>query len=629
MYEDLNKFEQKMTDLSAKSKKIDTSLLLNEFYENLNLYDNLAGGCKADGLPIAIETYQNILLQLPYSDLQESIKHIYETRPEFITRDSLLITAVIKKHPKIAEFLFNTLFEKLPASDANSVYIVLKSLFTIIKNADKKTSALLADKILNTPQNIQKIIREQYIAGLYIDAPHLRKKLFKIMTDNSIDNYANFVKIIQHDKSIAKACLNMTEQDLKNHLLNQETVSQMILLLVALSEIPGTKKQSTELLKQLSKQKSLLTATSFRNASRKLGNTQELRSSFQIGKRVPKTETNKSGWQTTNTIPINEPSVLFLGGDGTLGAQQANGYAKQIERLFNNNNLTENIGIYSIAYDFGDTSRDPNFANNPKTSRNILMQQHGRKTKPKKSTSIDDINPRYIQQIFDTIFLPRISKNNERISTSDAIQNIRNITIAAHCHGGYTFLKLEELMQNKMIELGYTSAERSEIQQQLLCVAYAPYCPLGVSKSTFISFASVNDFEVEHNNFFHSNIQLTAANNDFEIAWFPDKQGNFFMVKNLYEKHFSDHDFHGFPENISYFSKGGKILIIFESNAIINSVKSAIKKTKISSVKELVTGGDDSLGLEFETAKQNGATIYKQILDNAKRISAPALTKGL
>ncbi len=627
MYEDLNKFEQKMTDLSAKSKKIDTSLLLNEFYENLNLYDNLAGGCKADGLPTAIETYQNILLQLPYSDLQESIKHIYETRPEFITRDSLLITAVIKKHQKIAEFLFNTLFEKLPASDANSVYIVLRSLFTIIKNADKKTSALLADKILNTPQNIQKIIHKHYIAGLYIDAPHLRKKLFKIMTDNSIDNYANFVKIIQHDKSIAKACLNMTEQDLKNPLLNQETVSQMILLLVALSEIPGTKKQSTELLKQLSKQKSLLTATSFRNASRKLGNVQELRSSFQIGKRVPKTETNKSGWQATNTIPINEPCVLFLGGDGTRGAQQANGYAKQIERLFNNNNLTENIGIYSIAYDFGDTSRDPNFANNPKISRDILMQQHGRKTKPKKSTSIDDINPRYIQQIFDTIFLPRISKNNERISTSDAIQNIRNITIAAHCHGGYTFLKLEELMQNKMIELGYTSAERSEIQQQLLCVAYAPYCPLGVSKSTFIGFASVNDFEVEHKNFFHSDIQLTAANNDFEIAWFPDKQGNFFMVKNLYEKHSNDHDFHGFPENLSYFSNGGKILIIFESNAIINSVKSAIKKTKIPSVKELVTGGDDSLGLEFETAKQNGATIYKQILNNAKHIRA--FTKSL
>ena len=118
---------------------------------------------------------------IPPGSCQESIKHIYETRPEFITRDSLLITAVIKKHPKIAEFLFNTLFETLPASNANSVYIVLKSLFTIIKKADKKTSALLADKILNTPQNIQKIIREQHISGLYIDAPHLRKKLFKII----------------------------------------------------------------------------------------------------------------------------------------------------------------------------------------------------------------------------------------------------------------------------------------------------------------------------------------------------------------------------------------------------------------------------------------------------------------
>ena len=73
------------------------------------------------------------------------------------------------------------------------------------------------------------------------------------------------------------------------------------------------------------------------------------------------------------------------------------------------------------------------------------------------------------------------------------MKRIRNLTVFAHCHGAYVFLKLEEMMQDKMKELGYTADERNIIQKQLFCVAYAPLTPVGINKSNVINFASAWD----------------------------------------------------------------------------------------------------------------------------------------
>ena len=65
------------------------------------------------------------------------------------------------------------------------------------------------------------------------------------------------------------------------------------------------------------------------------------------------------------------------------------------------------------------------------------------------------------------------------------------------------------MMQQTMKELGFSPAERGQIQKQLLCLACAPSAPLGISKSTLISFASRQD----------ESLQADFANNFILSKW--------------------------------------------------------------------------------------------------------------
>lgn len=84
--------------------------------------------------------------------------------------------------------------------------------------------------------------------------------------------------------------------------------------------------------------------------------------------------------------------------------------------------------------------------------------------------TIDEYNPQYVDSLFEKAILPRISSLNgkEKLSVEEACKRIRKLNIVAHCHGAYVALKLEEKMQAKMNELGYSNEERKQIQSQML-----------------------------------------------------------------------------------------------------------------------------------------------------------------
>lgn len=253
------------------------------------------------------------------------------------------------------------------------------------------------------------------------------------------------------------------------------------------------------------------------------------------------------------------------------------------------------VKLYAEYHDFGDEKRDPVHAFNDGIARIALMKQHGRHAKQEIKPNFDDLHPQYVEQIFKSVFLPRISCDGKRLDFETACKNIRNITVVAHCHGGYTFLKIEELMQQALKDLGYSAYERLEIQKQLLCIAHAPYCPLGVSKSTMISFISASDYNMHSYNQFE---QMLRNLPKIPLSWFAGQHGNVFITKKLYTPMYHsdtdspEHNFYGYDIKEQELTPYGAIMTRFAGNALKNGLAGALAGKPIGTVRELVTGGD-------------------------------------
>lgn len=211
-------------------------------------------------------------------------------------------------------------------------------------------------------------------------------------------------------------------------------------------------------------------------------------SSVKIGKRVDKTDENPHGWKYVDKIPYDEACVIYLGGDGATNGKAANGYAKTIQNEILAP-LNIEIPVYSIEYDFDKHNRNYARKLDFLKHRTVLLDSKADK-KIREESAKEEYNPEYVDQLFEKVMLPRISLSNGRgrLSTEEACRRIRRLNVVAHCHGGFVALKLEDKMQKAMTELGYDAKERKQIQSQLLVVAHAPACALGVSKSQFVSF---------------------------------------------------------------------------------------------------------------------------------------------
>ena len=180
-------------------------------------------------------------------------------------------------------------------------------------------------------------------------------------------------------------------------------------------------------------------------------------------------------------------------------------------------------------------------------------------------------------------------------------------------------MKLEELMQKKMQELGYSPKESAIIQKQLFCVAYAPYAPLGVSKSTMISFASAADDEVWHQNNFHKHIKLLQKQGRLKLSYFPDKYGELFVAPHITVSQQSnqEHQFLDYFDPKYELSNEGLTLLKFANNAIINSLKATLDGKETPNTKELVCSSEDDYKM-FDTIAQNGQKTYDQMTQSIK-----------
>ena len=352
-------------------------------------------------------------------------------------------------------------------------------------------------------------------------------------------------------------------------------------------------------------------------------------------------------------------AVLFLGGTGTEvkkgGGKSANGYLANLEAYLRGNGLEEvlqqqgkdpdikkSIGLYSVIYDFGVDMNGDDICKKD-VSREKLYADYGQITSSNKEQIKKDlanlnketVNPHYIDELFKMAFLSRIcDENGKKLPVKEACQRVRNLNICAHCHGAYTFLKIEEKMQQKMKEIGYLDEECAKIQSQLLCVTLAPDAPLGVSKSKMISFASASDTTIRMNGCSYNNFKkaihdmLRRKNNgdvnagEIKPSYLPGKQGEVFLVEKIYEdSEYNEvggveHNFFLDPDHS--LTNAGKMLFFIAITAVVNGLESSLKKTSLPSTEDLICGKSEANKAAFQKLKKNGEDLWNTIRRNLK-----------
>lgn len=626
-------YSQLVSDMSDKLESSDEDVmpLLQEFYKNLNEVF-IKSNCFADLKPLVSELYTKILVKLPVNDAKKSLEYMTENHRDII--EPTTITALLKKYPDLADWFFNKIYMKIELGvqngDVNSIYTYMPYFIYCFQYADANKKQIFIKEILNYSPFILDVFNSRYASKFYNLIPDIRKSVLDFIvsysktdtTSGMEELFKNLSEIVITDKSVMSLCLDFVDKYKNDNNTSNVAMKNMIKILAIAYEIPEYKERTEKIINEIRASKKIIGLDNIRAIARIIGDTENLRSTMIIGQRVEKTEDNPFGFKIAKEIPEDEICVLFFGGNGTDSPKKANGYMSGIKELLESSGISTPVNIYSVLYNFGERE-DKGYMFDDSRARKLLGFQMGRRrVKIDFEPGVDDVNPRYVQMIFEKIFLPRISKDGKKIDVESAKRNIRNINIVAHCHGGYTFIKLEEIMQEKMAELGYSKQDALDIQKQLLCIAYAPYCPLGVSKSTFVGFCSARDTDSKYFNLF-GNIgrSIIQQESDEDIFWFPEKKGNFFAVSRLAEE--NDHDFTlgiKYPELLT---KGGKKLTQFEQNAIVNGIKSSLSGTPLPSVKELVCGDDKSLGEIFDNAENMGDSVYQKILLNIKTKGHP------
>ena len=373
-------------------------------------------------------------------------------------------------------------------------------------------------------------------------------------------------------------------------------------------------------------------------------------SDAKIGLSSEKTPKNQQEWKLINTVPYNQPCIVYLGGDGTDNDKKAQHYAKEVRHEVMRT-LGRKIPVYSVFYNISDELKEP--------ARQYEYVKHHQEYDENIIQNAKDLpdfqkNPQYIDILYNKLIKKRIMRadNTQLDDADEACRRIRLMTFVTHCHGGYVALKLEEKMQSEMLKLGYTNEERQRIQSQMVILSYAPACPLGISKSQMISFCSAYDYiRYQPSNWFYTYIKKRISEEqkrfmsekdiknggdlknqyrwfDFHPSFFAQKQGNMFMVKNkfLWDENggpliYNDKEHldvgYTFDDKNSF---SGKILISYSRAVLYNVIKNSFEQKHdfepLPPMEELILPPDRELHEQyrqfFEQMKENGKNFRNE-----------------
>ncbi len=376
-------------------------------------------------------------------------------------------------------------------------------------------------------------------------------------------------------------------------------------------------------------------------------------SSIHFGKITEKTQDNPYGFKEVDDIPLNEPCIVVLGGDGVVTNKDGKGEAKSLYYMLQSE--VEGVSVYVGIYDFTDNKKEQ--------SRRLNHVKNLRDTLSVKVPALNDVsnnetlNPQYIEEAFNKLLLPRISILNgkKRISLNEACRRIRMINFDVRCHGGYVAFKLEEKMQKEMVKLGYNKDEMKKIQSQLLFVAKDSAAPTDHLKSAWVCFNSVRDTVYPNspdgrlsNNLFNNylynkikedkqhfqaiidgNEKRAADLKEFNLRpCLVENQGNMFLIKQRYpypkndvfqvDENNIEHNFNGFYDSSQ--TPQGQMMCHIRKTVIVNGVKNSIlqqnKHEPLPNLRNLVLSDNPKEQKQKEFVEQN----FDKMIENGQNL---------
>lgn len=325
-----------------------------------------------------------------------------------------------------------------------------------------------------------------------------------------------------------------------------------------------------------------------------------------LTERVDKSAVAPYGINAAEIVSPEETLVLVLGGAGGRGVHLRgyNGYLKKTDDFIKTHPELSGKNVrVCVAVCYIGRFHNERLARE-KLYHEYWQEQYSLDMMAKEQKE-EILSPCYIKDIFEQAFLPRISRNGgkERLPAEQAARNIRRLNIVTHCHGAYVALRLEQMMLQKMAELGYLPAERKKVVRQLMVLNYAPDCPARMAESRFITIESAAD---EHNKYqtrFKEYLQMKAL--DFGMLRLPERGGNVLMCTKVDKS-----GIEGNPKKIIVARR------IDEDDVFFSTPKSNAEPAPDNKTKEKVLGEHEFLGFEKAANMSKGAQELQLFANN-------------
>lgn len=573
----------------------------------------------ADLAPSAMQTF---VAAAKKADETETISCLNDLFDKNLSFALMCNTEILREKPQLSDHVFAAVMSRIDRMEPNNAYRYTKAVGEAVKNSDRASELL--DEAMSHPRLASSLYGS--LGSIYKSRPETGRQIAGMLENKkylTASNYAAFYNNMETlvllnekpaentvytenygDTQLAETALSLMEKHITDKGNDAKSLIAAYKAAKHIGEIIPAYKERMEAVIRRGLEHKNNTKASQKAAYRALGDFEKLCSRAEVYQRGKKTEESPYGISSVSQPDNAKPCVLVLGGDGVRSEQALNGYMGDVYRLLEENRLENAVNVYGVVYDFGEYM-DVRYA------RSKMMKDHHRQVKLKNEPPADTVSPKYIQEIFDRFVMPRISKDGKKNDAEAAAQNVRQLNIVAHCHGAYTALMLEEMMQGRMQELGYSAEERAHIQKQLLVVAQSPYCPLGESKSTFVSFASARDMETSHHNNFEKALAAIRQEEKIPFSFFPERKGNLFLADTM-GKESDEHNFWGFHGNDTI-DRQGQALILMEQKVLVNGIKNSLEPDKkIPEIRDLAADDTASRKL-FDRAVENGRSLYNRM----------------
>lgn len=183
----------------------------------------------------------------------------------------------------------------------------------------------------------------------------------------------------------------------------------------------------------------------------------------------------------TEGVDFKKPTLLALPGGSACDTRKANGFAKVAQQLIGRSEIYDDkLQIISASYPTHPDDRGRVF-------------EDGRIHNQKFSSGEERNYQPYVEKLVSKSFMQLVTnEDGQRIDNEIAKENLRNINVLTYSFGGMIIDEIGNALYDKMVELGYATADIDDITSQLVVVTTASASNYGSCKANFTRLHILN-----------------------------------------------------------------------------------------------------------------------------------------